>query len=268
MLQQSEVPVRKAAFFEGEAMYTRLRILSQLASLQRYQVLMVDTDVCFFSNPFPWLERQRRTLILEGGRVYDFNLGTVYADSRRKVADLELLHSVASRYDELKAAFLAWRSGRRYIDSGVAWDQGVFADALMDWVLPQPHMSLTCSYSGAASACFWRCCEPGALGVAADLLANRTAVYRALHTARERAARRLVRSRTILATNFSCSRQTGIAHRNVCPLPDYSMGQGRRRANPLPTHLDWLRVYCWHAPLTALAARWQVRHLWDDDALT
>ena len=99
VLEQDAVPVRQCAWTSEDFLKNRLWVLAQLASMRRYQILMADTDVCFFANPFPWLEQRNRTLILEDRRSNfgQFNLGTVYADGRSGARDLGLLDMAVAR---------------------------------------------------------------------------------------------------------------------------------------------------------------------------
>ena len=255
--RQTAVPVRHCAWTAHHFLRNRLWTLAELARL-RYQVLMVDSDVCFTDNPFTWLQRQNRALILHASDFNSFNLGTVYADGRTASPDLGLLSSAATRVEEIHRAFVAIRESGVYVAGNVAWDQAVFADAFEEWVTGRPCILRTCREPGAIKQCFWRCCEEGIL----DGATNESSADHALSARTKADSAALDRSRGILAIEFAkCSSPAGIYHHATC-------------ASRIPTakpysywprwSIQWLGGNCWHSSLTMLAERWGVKELWGD----
>lgn len=262
---------------QAMALRDRVWMLAELTRL-RYQVLMVDSDVCFYDNPFPKLEQQNRTLILHGG-VVGFNLGVLYADGWTGGRDLGLLHVAAARMEELWWERRVWNRLRRGpLSSQVDWDQGVVNDVLQEWVSGVPCIVRTCARPFAAGSCFWRCCaDPSMEGAR-----NESAAWAVGQRRKRRDQAAIAASQTILATSFGgCDDRFGVVHLNTCgrrwrayaPIATggpqaATRSQAERHrvktrrgyfdARPAQSKLEWLSLNCWHQPLTPLAAEWKL----------
>ncbi|KAK3240451.1 hypothetical protein CYMTET_49712 [Cymbomonas tetramitiformis] len=142
---------------------------------EQVTVLMVDTDICFTENPFPYLKSLNHDVIFNGmpevvlcyhvSLNAGINLGAIYASksASSKSDAFGVLTEITRRMAALRISGINSTRVSGSVNGQLLWDQNIVNDVLHSWVSGKKMYFRSCWLGFGAkkdnTTCFSECCN-------------------------------------------------------------------------------------------------------------
>jgi len=239
--------------------FNRLHFFDKiLQARSKIGLLMTDTDVCYYGNPFPFLESLNKSVVLNGNPD-GLNIGLIYARKYKfSPSDtFDLFKEVARRMKSFRLAginstIVSKRNSRVY------WDQNIVNDVVQQFVTGEPTYFRSCWIGfgdlGYNSTCFADCCNsPHPFGLKPGAREEENSMAWYIH--RTLVPLFVLGSHVKPAmTSFKTRPEIAVTNLGGCGNPSVPLEHENQCRNiSFPTKLAWMKgKNCWYEALDAL----------------